>query len=154
MNCKTIPGRHSGIQTRKCTSLLEVSTSPSLGTVEKRKWLLCSTKAGGIVFEVALIYLNFAKAPPLSEAFWKKTQFASNALSTENGSQLAVLTQTRAEEENCWRRGRTKNTGLDASSPFVSSASARAVLTWELQIVAPSLGVRAWVTPKGLGRCF
>lgn len=155
MNCKTILGRHSGIQSRKCTSLLEVSASPSLGTAETRKWLLCSTKADGIVFEVALIYLSFATAPPLSEAFGKKNHFASNALSTENGSQPAVLTRTWAEEEDdCWRSGRTQNTGLDASSPFVPSASARAIPTWGLQIIAPSLRVRAGVTTKGPGRCF
>lgn len=54
----------------------------SLGTVEKGKWLLCPSKAGCIDFEEAVIYLNFAEAPPLSEVLWKKTtQMASRALS-------------------------------------------------------------------------
>jgi len=52
----------------------------------------------------------------------QKNDFTSGALSMENGSQTAVPTLKRKEEEgNCWRRGRTKKTGLDASSPFVLS---------------------------------
>lgn len=84
-----------------------------------------------------------------------KTHFASSALSMENGSQLSVPTPKWEEgEENCWRMGRTKNIGLDASSPFVLSPLARAVTTWGLQILGLSLRVRAWVAASGPGRCF
>lgn len=73
----------------------------------------------------------------------------------ENGSQSAVQTQKwEGEEENCWRRSRTKNIGLDASSPFVLSALPRAVPMRGLQIIALYLRVRAWVAARGLGRCF
>lgn len=40
----------------------------SLGAVEKGKWLLCPSKADCTDFEEAVIYLNFAEVPPLSEA--------------------------------------------------------------------------------------
>lgn len=51
----------------------------SLGTVEKGKWLLCPF--GCIDFEEAVIYLNFAEMPPLSELLQEKSHFASSAFS-------------------------------------------------------------------------
>lgn len=57
--------------------------------------------------------------------------FASSALSMKNCSQIAVPTpQSEEEEEKYWRKGRTKNSGLDDSSPLVLSALARAVPMW------------------------
>lgn len=51
----------------------------SLGAVEKGKWLLCPL--GCIDFEEAVIYLNFAEMPPLSELLQEKSHFASSAFS-------------------------------------------------------------------------
>lgn len=77
----------------------------SLGAVEKGKWLLCPSKAGCIDFEEAVIYLNFAEAPPLFEVLWKKTHSDGFQCPFHEKRAACARSQVRGREAELLEKG-------------------------------------------------